>query len=129
VNSPNVQLAELKFILNQIWLMQQTTQSNPRRQISMRSSLTRVEHQPIPDADAVAALARILTAMNGPSTSTCDATEKPQGDDEEDLGYQIAANAILDQLAAKGFLILRSAKHTTLGPKVRDTAAARFTFL
>ncbi|WP_262030773.1 hypothetical protein [Microvirga sp. Mcv34] len=95
----------------------------------MRSGLTRVEHQPIPDADAVAALARILTAMNGPSPSTCDPTDAPEGDDEEDLGYQIAANAILDQLAAKGFVISRSVKDTTLGPKVRDTAAARFSLL
>lgn len=129
MNSPNVQIAELKFILNRIWLMHQAPQSNPRKQSSMRSSLTRVEQQPIPDADAVAALARILTAMNGPSPSTWDATETHEGDDEEDLGYQIAANAILDQLAAKGFLILRSDRDTTLGPKVRNTAAARFTLL
>ncbi len=95
----------------------------------MRSGLTRVEHQPIPDADAVAALARILSTMNGPSTFTCGNTEAPAKDDEEDLGNQIAANAILDQLAAKGFVISRSGQDRALGPKVRDTAAARFTVL
>ncbi|QRM35082.1 hypothetical protein [Microvirga sp. VF16] len=95
----------------------------------MRSGPSPVENLPIPHADAVVALARILTAMNGPSLSSSDAKETPEGDDEEDLGYQIAANAILDQLAAKGFVISRSSKDTTLGPKVRDTAAARFSLL
>jgi hypothetical protein len=107
--------------------MQQAKPSNPKRQIIMRSGPSRVEQQPIPDAGAVAALARILTEMNGPSTPACDATRTPDGDHEEDLGYQIAANAILDQLAAKGFAISRLAEDISLGPKVRDTAAARFT--
>jgi hypothetical protein len=93
----------------------------------MRSGFLSVEQTSIPSGDAVAALAQILTHMNGPKSPDVGVDNSIAADcDTETLGYSIEAHAILDQLAIRGFVISR-AKDITLGPKVRDTAAARFT--
>lgn len=92
----------------------------------MRSAVIRLEQPLIPNGDAVLALARILTEMNGSvGPDGCPSDHSFSGaTGDEALGFQIEASAILDQLAAKGFVISKPARNTSLGPKVRDAAPA-----
>jgi hypothetical protein len=90
----------------------------------MRSGLSRFEHLSIPSGDAVSALAGILTEMNGSPDPGCSQGPQALSDTNRDelLGYQIEASAILDQLAAKGFVISKASRDLSLGPKVRETS-------
>jgi hypothetical protein len=98
--------------------------------MTMRRAFSRTEQVSIPNGDAVAALAQILIDMNGPKSRELGSDNRNPAEGEvETLGYSIEANAILDQLAASGFIVSRNPKEATLGPKVRNTAAARFTAL
>ena len=90
----------------------------------MRTGLSRFAQLSIPNGDAVSALARILNEMNGSPDTECSPKSQAPSDTNNDelLGYQIEANAILDQLAAKGFVIARAPRDLSLGPKARETA-------
>ena len=91
----------------------------------MRSGSSRIELSPIPNGEVVTALAHILNEMNGPKVSDAGSNlSSATGTSDEAEGYSIEASAILDQLSSRGFVISRNSKDPSLGPKIRDTAAA-----
>ena len=82
----------------------------------MRPTVPTVEQMSIADGDAIAALSRILCEMNGPKSV------QGWSDQAEQVGYQIEANAILDQLAATGFIVSHRREVAQLGLKARDAS-------